>query len=135
MLPTNVLGMLSSNPTATGKSGGNVTNVQMAIRTPGLLLSATEAMVQAARSAQGDLCANTTLCVPRRLWDGHGLESRAYLLKVSPVVHLCVPTVHGNLNRTCYRLSVIVVFLQHVTQRLILISKMLAMNVTWQMHS
>ena len=54
MLPTNILGKLSSSHLATERSGGYVTNVQMATCTVGLLLSATEAKAQAAHSALGD---------------------------------------------------------------------------------
>ena len=51
MLQTNTLALLSSNLTATGWPGGNVTNVQMATCTNGLLLSTIEAKAGAARNA------------------------------------------------------------------------------------
>ena len=67
MLPTDILGMLSSNLIVGKRSGGDVTDVQMANCTAGLLPSVAEVGARAARSAQAEMYASTTLYGPRRL--------------------------------------------------------------------
>ena len=65
ILQTDTLALLSSNLTAVEKSGGIVTNVQMATCTAGLLLLLTEAMAGVVHSAQAGNCASTAHWPPR----------------------------------------------------------------------
>ena len=67
MMQTNIWAPLSSHLTATGKSGGSVTNVQTATCTAGLLLLLAEALAGAAHSAQEGACASTIFWQPRTL--------------------------------------------------------------------
>ena len=67
MMQTNTLALLPSHLTAIERSGGTVTNVQMATCTAGLLPSTIEAAARAARNARARECASTILWQPRTL--------------------------------------------------------------------
>ena len=68
MLPTLTWATLSSNHTATDKSGGPVINVQMAICTAGQHLSTAEPQAMGVLSAVATRSASTTRWLPRLLW-------------------------------------------------------------------